>query len=476
MDTLLQDNSQRLWQYLIGVGGAILVLLAIAKLLGDRRQPTNTVAWLLAIIFLPWFAVPLYLLVGGRKLQRLARRKSRIVTARPPASTPTEHALCPTALVLAKAGSFEPVSHNEVRLLHDGVEAFEVLAAHIRKAKHSIHITTFILSRDDTGKRLIKLLAEKARSGVKVRLLLDTIGSFSVLFGFCRPLLAAGGELRWFMPVLPFWNARSSANLRNHRKIAVFDESSAIVGGHNLAKEYMGPSPYRKRWKDVGALLSGPAVSHINEIFWADWNFAGKEEAEPLTPLAAATSEGPGRSRLQVVASGPDVDGDPLYECILSMIQEANSSIRIATPYFIPDEVLLRSLIVKARAGHDVRLVVPSRPDHRLTDLACRHYLRELRKAGAKVYYSGPAMMHSKCIVVDTRLALIGSANFDIRSLFVNFEIGVVLYSKDEVAALNDYLDALEQQASQEPPRGHREESLLGRLAEDLSRLLAPLL
>lgn len=383
----------------------------------------------------------------------------------------------PTAQIINAAGSNPPVGGNTVRLLTRGDEAYAVLAEQIQQARHSIHITTFILARDDTGKRIIRLLADRAREGVKVRLLLDAVGCLRSSFGFCNVLREAGGEVRRFMPVLPFWNTRSSANLRNHRKIAVFDQHSAIIGGHNLAREYMGPTHFRKRWHDVGALIKGPGAALLNEVFLADWAFASGQSLDLLRteqlPEALLVE---GASELQVVASGPDVEGDPLYETILSMIQEAARSIWIVTPYFIPDEVLLRSLVVKARAGHEVVLIVPARSNHRITDFARRHYLRELQAAGVQVRLCGPAMMHSKAMVVDDRIALMGSANFDIRSLFVNFEIGVVLHSLQDVRGLKSYMTGLLAHSGAPSLHARSRHRILGRVAEDLSRLLAPLL
>jgi cardiolipin synthase len=342
-------------------------------------------------------------------------------------------------------------------------------------AKHTIHITTFILGRDETGKRIIQLLAQRAREGVKVRLLLDSLGCLFTRSAFVRPLREAGGEIGRFMPVLPL-TSRSSANLRNHRKVAIFDHATAIAGGRNLAREYMGPNPYRKRWRDLGSLYEGPAAALINEIFIADWCFATRQNSDLLhAEIPAAIAASRGESELQVVASGPDVPGDPLYEGIIAMIQDATQRIRIVTPYFIPDDVLLRSLIVKARAGREVTLILPARSNHPVTDFARRHYLRELIRAGGKVLLYPHGMAHSKAMIIDDRIGLVGSANFDLRSLFVNFEVGIVLHSAHDVAALGRWSDELVAQcveATVQTPKGR----IMGNLAEDLSRLLAPLL
>jgi cardiolipin synthase len=176
-----------------------------------------------------------------------------------------------------------------------------------------------------------------------------------------------------------------------------------------------------------------------------------------------------------VVASGPDVTGDPLYEGILSFIQEAERRIWILTPYFIPDEVIFRSLLVKARTGREIKLVVPARSNHPIADHARRYYLRELQRAGVEVLLYRPGMMHSKGMIIDDRIGLVGSANFDLRSLFVNFEIGVFVYSEPEVRAMRAWAEELIGHSwpmKADPPRRR----LLGNVAEDLSRLFAPLL
>jgi len=478
MEVLLKYTGQSLGHYLLAIVGVVLALFAVARLMSEKRQPGNTVAWLLAILLIPWVGVPLYLLFGGRKLRRLAERKSRLYPVRlGPASDVTSTVKEPTAQIAVSNGAGPPVGGNTVRLLTTGEQAFAVLEEQIRAARHSIHITTFILARDEVGKRLIRLLAERARHGVKVRLLLDAVGCMFSSYGFCNPLRAAGGEVQRFMPVFPFFASRSSANLRNHRKIAVFDQQIAMVGGHNLAREYMGPTPIRKRWRDFGAVITGPAAGLLNEVFLADWAFASGQSPDALHRDALPDAlPRAGTSEVQVVASGPDVAGDALYEAILSMIQEAAHSIWIVTPYFIPDEVLLRSLMVKARTGCEVTLILPARSNHPVTDFARRYYVRELQRAGVRVRLYGPGMMHSKAMIVDDRIGLLGSANFDLRSLFVNFEIGVLLYSETDVRAMKTWAVGLLAHCRQSRLLHHKKTRFIGNVAEELSRLLAPLL
>lgn len=469
--------SSSLWSHLYTVGGFLLAIFAIARLMSEKRQPGNTLAWLLGITLIPYLGVPVFLLFGGRKIRRLAARKTRLQPEVPGACLATiTHFARPTVQTIVHSGGIPPVTGNHVRFLTHGEEAFAELERQILTARSSIHITTFILARDETGKRLVKLLARRAREGVKVRLLLDAVGCLFSSRGFVQPIREAGGEVLRFMPVVPL-STRGSANLRNHRKIAVFDQHTAIIGGHNLAREYMGPKPFRKRWADFGAVITGPSAAQLNEVFLADWSFASRQSLDDLhRELDPSAIQLEGQADLQVIASGPDVSGDPLYEGIISLIQEAQRSIWIITPYFIPDEVLLRSLMVKARSGLDITLIVPAQSNHPITDLARRHYLAQLRSAGARVAFYTPGMLHSKAMIVDDAIGLFGSANFDLRSLFVNFEIGVAVYSEAEVRAMRIWAGDLLRDTTPMPDAPAHRTRLLGNIAEDLSRLLAPLL
>ncbi|MDR1282638.1 MAG: cardiolipin synthase [Opitutaceae bacterium] len=472
--------GKSLVSHFLTVAGVLLALFAIARLLREKKQPANTLAWLLGMVLIPYVVVPLYLVFGGRKLARLAASKG-LISPRLPVAVPvpaSEQVMYhPTSHTMCANGAVAPVGGNRVTLLVDGVDTFAELERLIREARHSIHIMTFILGRDETGRRVVELLARRASEGVKVRLLLDALGCLFTSGRFVEPLRKAGGEVVTFMPMVPL-SPRGSANLRNHRKIAIFDCHTALVGGHNLANDYMGPQRWARRFADLGAVISGPGAVLLNEVFLADWAFAGNRPIGPLHDELdidkAVRSEGD--SELQVVASGPDVPGDPLYDGIVSMVQEAKRSIWIITPYFIPDEVLLRSLEVKARAGRDVTIILPARSNHRITDFARRPYLRQLMAAGVRVLAYQPGMLHSKAIIVDDRFALVGSANLDMRSLFVNFEIGVMLYGQDDARALRTWAGELVRECVEMSPTEIRGRRFIGGLVEDLSRLLAPLL
>lgn len=482
MDTLKQYYNafvehpiiNGLLPHLLTVVGFLLAFFAIARLMSERKQPGNTFAWLFAIAFIPYVGVPLYLMFGGRKVKRLAARKAQLCPIIPGAPTAPSGEK-PVARVLELNGACPPIGGNRVSFLTSGEESFERLEYGILHAKHSIHLMTFILGRDVVGKRVVKLLAQRAQEGVKVRLLLDGLGCFRSAGRFCNPIRQAGGEVVKFMPVMPLQTPRS-ANLRNHRKIAIFDHQVAALGGRNLAIEYMGPHPLKRRWRDLGGVIEGPAVRLLDEIFLADWAFAsGQPLARLQKELPAEIPAVAGTSELQIVASGPDVSGDALYEGILSLVQQAESSVWIVTPYFIPDEVLFRSLLVQARAGIDVRLVVPARSNHPITDLARKYYLRGLQAAGVKVLLYGPGMIHAKMLLVDGETGLFGSANMDLRSLFLNFEIGAVTYSPGEAHAIAEWMKEIFAH-SRPMPESPRETRLFPSIGEEIARLLAPLL
>ncbi len=457
------DTIWPLFGPIIGFG---LAFILIARLMREKRRPSATVAWLLLITLIPYIGVPLYLIFGGRKISRLTQRKSPINIAPPN-----------TLSGAVSSSPFGVVSKgNRTQFQHTGVQAFESLIQEINNAQISIEITTFILSHDAIGRRIVRELSQKAKAGVEVRLLLDAVGSFGKKTLFMLELEKAGGRIERFMPVLPFASF-GRANLRNHRKIAIFDGQKAIIGGRNIGREYMGPVPAAKRWRDFSLLIEGPAVMQLSAIFEADWSFAcSKKGYEPREIKLVEEHPDPETSTIEIMASGPDTRGDPLYEKILSIIQEADKSVTIVTPYYIPDEVLQRSLIVKARTGKSVCLVVPKKSNHPVTDLARTHFLRELSEAGVEILLHGPGMLHGKAILVDGEIAMTGSANIDLRSLFVNYELGAFFYSEPDIEEISSWIHGLKANTESYSDTSSEKRPLLKSIAEDISQLLTPLL
>ncbi len=454
-----------IWPYLGTYLGFGLAFIVIARLMREKRRPSATVAWLLIIWFIPPLGVPLYLIFGGRKISRLTREKSRLNIA-PDDESGT-----------ISSSPFGVVSKGNRTEMHlTGVQAFKSLVSEIRGARESIEITTFILSHDSIGRSIVKELSLKAREGIEVRLLLDAVGSFGKKTLYMLELEKAGGRIERFMPVFPFLSL-GRANLRNHRKLAIFDRRRAIIGGRNIGKEYMGPIHSPKRWRDLSLLIEGPAVMQLSAIFEADWAFASSEKsAAPRPVITVPEYTGPDPSTIEIMVSGPDTRGDPLYEKILSIIQEAEKSVTIVTPYFIPDEVLQRSLMVKARSGKSVRLLIPQRSNHPVTDLARKHFLRELHEAGVQILLFNAGMLHGKVVLVDQKIAMTGSANIDLRSLFVNYELGAFFYSQKEIREISDWIDELCRSTDIFEENLEKRQPLLPSIAEDISRLITPLL
>ncbi|MBL4575012.1 MAG: cardiolipin synthase, partial [Opitutaceae bacterium] len=424
-----------------------------------------------------YLGVPLYLLLGGRKLKKLAAKKHNLTVSDRSKQHPIKDTLTPPIYAQYGTSTRAPISGNSTEFHPSGEKAYEVLISQIREAKESIDILTFILAKDSVGLSVIAALTEKAKEGVKVRLLLDALGCFRLRNNVFNEFKKAGGQVERFMPTFPI-QSRWSANLRNHRKIAIFDQKRAIFGGRNIAFEYMGPTPHADRWTDFSALLKGPVVSNLLEIFTEDWAYASGKPSDSSLQDNSRVEDIPkeGNSDIQIVASGPDVVGDPLYESIVSMIQEADKQIWIVTPYYIPDEVLQRTLMIKARAGREIKLIVPRRSTHPITDFARTHYLRELTSAGVQVLLYTPRMLHGKAIIVDQTVAMTGSANLDLRSLFVNYEIGTFFYSKPDLENIHTWMEDILKETIPFEESVKKNPSFLHNIAEDVSRLLAPLL
>jgi cardiolipin synthase len=445
---------------LVSIVTVVMVTVLVAVVVVQHRAPGTTLAWLLAIIFLPYIGVPLYLVFGSYKL-RARGRKAQLYTP-PPAGAGRGT----IAGMLCASGAPPPRPGNEVVVHTTGEEAYAAVIDALEAAVRSIHISTLILGDDPVGHAILAVLERKARAGVEVRLLLDSLYRYRSKRRRLARLVAAGGELAWFMPVwhMPFISP-VRANLRLHRKIIVTDGTTAIVGGMNLTHEYMGPAPSPGRWRDLSARVRGPAVADIAAVFAADWAFAARAVLAPPAPPPEV-----GDAAIQVVGSGPDVHDDLLYDAFLSLVFEARERIWIATPYFVPDSALIRGLVLAARRGVDVRVVVPARSNHITADYAGASYLRQLAAEGGRICCYQPGMLHAKCVLVDRALAVIGSANLDMRSLFLNYEIALFLSSPAEIAVCAAWFEALWPRCGALRPAGRPR-----LLAESVARLIGPL-
>jgi cardiolipin synthase len=452
--------------YALLVSSFLLGALLVSQLLLERRAPGSTVAWLLVMALLPHVGVPLYLILGVRKIRKIKRVKGGLFRSIPYSRTPED--ATHVERLLRAAGAPPRRGGNHVTVHADGESSYRALMELISGARRTLHVTTFILGTDAVGASILAALERRAREGVEVRLLLDGLGSFRVFPWKLRAFRQVGGRAAFFLPLLhiPFFG---HTNLRNHRKLAVADGARAILGGMNLATEYMGPVPDPRRFRDLSVSVDGPAAADLEGVFLADWEFASHER---LTQgVDAASAEGSGIDS-ELVASGPDVEGDPLYDAIVSGVFGASSRIWIATPYFIPDETLAKGLELAARRGVDVRVLVPRRSNHRLADLCRGSYLRQVARAGGKILFYDPGMMHAKAVVIDDAFALVGSANLDMRSLLLNFEVGLFLFGPDGTAPIASWFETLERSTAPARLKARRGSGLL----DGLGRLLGPIL
>ena len=448
--------------------GFVLALVLLAHILREKRPPTNTLAWLMAILFIPYLGVPLYLVFGGRKMLDLAGKKPALEPGR------RTSAIAPDAveprLREPDGGVFPASTENRVTLLPEGEQAYGTIMDLVDRARRSIHVATFILGRDETGRAIVDALARSASRGIEVRLLLDALGSVKISRKFLAPLLRAGGQVAYFMPMihLPF---RGRANLRNHRKMIICDRRAAVIGGMNLASEYMGPRDFPGRWRDLSLLVEGPVVGDIASVFRSDWKFAGKTPLRDHSGTVETAAAKP-YSVTQLVASGPDIAGDSLRNAVLTETFMARRRIWMATPYFVPDELLLEALCIAVRRNVEVSIITPRKSNHLMADIVREGYLTRVQEAGADVRLYEPGMLHAKAVLFDDRIAIVGSANMDMRSLLLNYEIALCIHGGEAMGRLESWMRDLMAHCSQ---RTLQPKGAFG-LVESVARLFAPLL
>lgn len=421
-------------QYALVSFNFILGLLFVSQLLRARKPPGSALAWILFIVLVPYFGVVLYILVGERKTrarQRL-RQKRWIEPDRSPPSLPLEAGVVEKILQQAKNPGRTRLDGFE--LLDQPQSAYADLIALLEGAQKQILFTMYIFANDSVGHEVLNVLCRKAQGGVKVRLLLDGFGSLFVSRTRLRKLTQAGGVWSFFS---------TNSHLRNHRKLLLVDGEWAILGGMNIGREYLRRTRRFKKdevWIDLALKVSGEIVRDLEEVFFSDWEFATGERIEGLQLRPKQKSERKGDERwVQVSASGPDQVEDSLYDALLSGLFAAKERIWIATPYFILDEPFAKALELAAKRGVEVKLLVPWRSNHWVADLCRRGYLRQLQMAGAQICALSDRMMHAKVLVVDSDTAFVGSANMDMRSLLINFELGIFLYSRTEIQVIENW-------------------------------------
>ncbi|MGE8213492.1 MAG: cardiolipin synthase [Stenotrophomonas sp.] len=457
-----------------------LVVLACYIVL-QKREPVATLSWILSLAALPYIGLFVFYLFGPQKIvrQRLRRGRSR-------EGMGTYDAVCPPDVQcteLARVGQattgLSPSSATDVDWLVDGAATYAAIIAAIGQAQRHVNLEYYIFEPDHAGTAMRDALVERARAGIKVRLLLDAVGSSKIRKRFLQPLLDAGAEVAWFHPrqlLKPL--KRPWLNMRTHRKLVVVDGEVAFTGGINVTDEEddsRNPSAYR----DLHMRIRGHVVHSLQLVFLEDWIYAtgqGQEHfqrGDLFPPTVPAREQG--KIDAQVVVSGPDSAWEPIHRLHVAAIQEARQRVWLVTPYFVPGEAARMALTSAALAGLDTRLLVPKRSDSIFVTLAARSYFDELLEAGVRIFEYGPRMLHSKAFIADDDTCIVGTANFDHRSFRLNFELSMMYTDRRLTRELEAILQAEFESAEEVQPI--RDRSLWRkRLPEAFARLASPLL
>ena len=434
-----------------------LVLVAAAFLLQQRRSPQSTAAWLLFLIVAPYIAIPIFVGLGVRKRASGPDALSLDVTDTGPHVSDIDRILRAYRLPGATGG-------HRLDLLDRPEAARKALFDLVASAQTRIDAMFYIVANDDQGRAFVAALTERARAGVTVRLIIDRLGTLNPPWRELRALSEAGGETRFFSPLVQR-PMRGHLNLRNHRKIMVVDGATAFGGGMNVGEEYLGSGS--DVWTDLAFTLRGPAVDTCAQVFASDWQGTGGTALDPL-PRAEATD---GQTVAQLAPSGPDLRHDGVHDALVNAIHRAHDRVWIATPYFLPTDTLSEALAIAARRGVDVRILLPARSNQRIADFARGAYLRESQAAGCRILLFTPGMMHAKTAVIDGS-AYVGSLNFDVRSMQLNFEDVLFVHDTDSVAQLADWFTARAADCTE----GIGKAGPMRRIGEGLFRVGAPVL
>lgn len=447
----------------------LAVYVTASHTLQQRRHPSAAVAWVVALVLAPYVALPLYLMFGRRKLAQhrpTARTQPYEATGSSPDSPAARTQQLAAAMALPAAATY-----HQLNIHGDGMLALRALRNMIGAATRTLDLCTFIFASDGLGDEIAELLGQRAREGVRVRLLVDGIGAYLGGHPSFRKLSAAGVQVALFVPPLRS-TLQGRTNLRNHRKMVIADGEWFWCGGRNLATEYFagdpGASGKNAPWVDLSFDLQGALARQAQRQFDQDWEFATKGTRP--RPSGPDDPDPPGRAAVgQLIASGPDQAEDTIHTLLVSGFFMSRKRILAVTPYFVPDPTLLMSLTLAARRGIAVDLLMPGKSNHRLADLARHRALRELAAAGARTWFL-PEMIHAKVVVIDDELALAGSANLDERSLFLNYELMVAFYASGEVERFARWIEVQRNLATLYRPR---QPGILREIAEGLLLWLA---
>lgn len=473
----------------------ILILnmfLALALIFLERRDPAATWAWLLVLFFIPVLGFIIYLLLGRRlRKKHLFRWKDQNkIGIEQLIEEQVEELSCGECdFKKPEVRKYEDMIYmhlvnnhavltqdNDMTIFDDGKEKFDALKEDLRQAKDHIHFQYYILRLDHLGQEILDILIDKAKEGVKVRILFDDIGSRGVRKRDFKELMKYGGEVGVFFPaVFPLINPR--LNYRNHRKIVVIDGNIGYIGGFNVGDEYLGLAKKFGYWRDTHLRITGSAVLPLQTRFIMDWTQAEEHNQIPYKERYFPLPTKPkGDVAMQIVSSGPDSEWEQIKDGYLKMINRAKKYIYIQTPYFIPDVSFLDAVRIATLSGVDVRIMIPNKPDHMFVYWATYSNVGKLLKAGARVFIYENGFIHAKQIVVDDEVSTVGTANIDFRSFKLNFEVNAFIYDYEQSKKLAQLFHEDMEKSSELTYEMYLNRSNVIKMKESISRLLSPIL
>lgn len=461
--------------YFLTAVHSVLALGVTCHVLLAKRQVGSVIAWMGVAWLSPGIGVLLYILFGvnrvHRKAFRIRRRRQWSHPHRDPHQLERSDHLAPLELAVDRLTDRPLLPGNKVELLRDGEETYPAMLAAIDKAALSIALSSYIFDADQIGSKFIEALQRAKERQVEIRVILDGVGSGYLLSPAYRRLRAAGINTARFMHSFLPWRT-AFLNLRSHKKILVVDGTIAFMGGLNITDGHLPTLKPKAPIHDVHFRVTGPVVTQIAEAFAADWYFTTGEALKGADWFPAVDPAGAAFSR--IITSGPDQDHERLSLTFQQAIACARQSIRVITPYFLPEERLIASLALAAMRGVSVDIVVPEISDNILVDWATRAHVGPLLEAGCRLWYAPRPFEHSKLLTVDGEWSLIGSANWDVRSIRLNFEISLEIYDESVAALLEQQMDR--RKGRQVTAKELSQQAMPLRLRDSAARLLLPYL
>lgn len=477
-------NTTWLW-WTVTIAYAAIVLGVIAIVVSENRNPVKSLAWVTVLLVLPAVGLILYIFFGRniqnkRIISRRNRRKLKRLeqNGRIDSSKVRQSPVNLRHIKLAHSLQGSPYYEgNKIDIFDNGHDKFEALLSDISRAEKYINIEYYIIAADKIGNRITEALLDKARSGVKVRVIYDSVGSFKTPGRFFKKLRKEGIEaFPFFEVVFPPFGTR--VNWRNHRKIVVIDGKVGYIGGMNIADRYVDGGRSFDVWRDLHLRVTGPGVAALQQSFAIDWNYMGQPLIEDEAPVATPPESSGNHTGvgLQLLTGGPVNQWMNLTLMFHQAISTAKTRVWLQTPYFLPTEGLLHALQIASLSKVDVRIMLPRRSDSDMLRWASFSYVQECLRAGIKVYLYDKGMLHSKAIIVDDDFATVGSTNFDFRSFEHNFEANLLVYSKEFNASLRARFIADQRDCIRVNPSVWRQRPYLEKGLESVMRLFAPIL